>query len=141
MSNQWLPPVFGIIGSLGFAPDLTGYPGEQFGQLYNVTGVDGSGSESTGAGLTFVASSGEMGGEGAVFSFRLAQNESVRLTVHDVSGRLVKTLVGGVNYPAGPHEITWSGNDNSGRKVAAGLYIGLLEAGSLRATGKITLLR
>ena len=141
VSNQWLPPVDGIIGSLGFAPDLSGYPGEQFGQLYNVTGVDDSGSRSAGGGLTFAASSGEMGGEGAVFSFRLAQNESVRLTVHDVSGRLVKTLVGGVNYPAGPHEVSWSGRDNSGRQVAAGLYIGLLEAGSLRATGKITLLR
>ncbi len=141
VSNQWLPPVTGIVGSLGSSPDLSGYPGEQFVPLHDVTAVDdpGHGDEDERLGLTVVTAG--QGGEGAVFSFSLAQTETVRLVVHAVSGRLVKTLVVGTNYPAGTHEVLWSGKDNGGRQVAAGMYIGLLEAGSLRASGKITLLR
>lgn len=141
VSNQWLPPVSGIFGSLGQAPDLRAYPGDQFTFLNSVSAVDHQGADNRGGSLTFAASAGEMGGEGAVFSFRLAQPETVRLTVHDVSGRLVKTILEGVAIPAGGHEFKWSGRDDADRQVAAGLYIGLLEAGSLRASRKITLLR
>ncbi len=141
VSNQWLPPVSGISGSLGYAPDMRGYAGDQFVLLNNVSAVDHSGSHNRSGDLIFAASSGRAGDEGAVFSFRLAQAETVRLAVYDMSGRLVKTLVGGVRYGTGVHEIIWSGRDNSDQRVAAGLYIGLLEAGSLRASRKITLLR
>ncbi len=141
VSNQWLPPVTDITGSLGSEPDLSGYPGDQFALLSSVSAVDNPGPGAGGGSLALTVDTAGQGGAGAVFSFQLPQAESVRLVVHDVSGRVVKILVDRTSYPAGPHEVRWSGRDNGGRQVAAGLYIGLLEAGSLRASGKITLIR
>jgi hypothetical protein len=141
VSNQWLPPVYVGAGSLGQAPDLGAYPGDQFSVLSGVSGVDAGGAAAGRPGLELTASAGIAAGEEAVFSFRLAQAETVRLTVHDLGGRLVRTLIAGEGLPAGPHRVGWSGRDDAGRQVAAGMYLGLLEAGSLRATGKITLLR
>ncbi len=141
VSSQWLPPVSGISGSLDYAPDLRGYAGDQFAFLASVSAVDPSGMEGGEAELTFAASAGRAGGDGAVFSFRLSRSQAVRMTVHDLSGRVVRTLVDNVTFAAGPHEVLWNGRDGAGRRLSAGMYLGLLEAGSLRASIKITLVR
>jgi hypothetical protein len=46
---------------------------------------------------------------------------SVRLTVHDVAGRVVTTLVDS-ETPAGRHSAVWDGRDANGRSVASGVY-------------------
>jgi hypothetical protein len=45
----------------------------------------------------------------------------VRVTVHDVTGRLVDVLVDG-ERPAGEHAFDWDGTDVHGRDVASGVY-------------------
>jgi hypothetical protein len=59
---------------------------------------------------------------------RLADPAAVRLTVHDVTGRLVRTLLAGV-LPAGDHRVRWDGRDAAGRTVAAGSYRVRFEGG------------
>ena len=44
---------------------------------------------------------------------------AARLTIYDLRGRLVKALT----FPVGRHLVVWSGDDNDGRNVAAGVYI------------------
>lgn len=45
-----------------------------------------------------------------------------RVDIFDVRGRLVRTLVD-EELPAGIHQRTWSGLDDSGRRVASGVYL------------------
>jgi hypothetical protein len=59
--------------------------------------------------------------------FTLTEARSVTVEILDVSGRRVTTLAHG-NYAAGPHGISWSGNDAQGHSVAAGCYFVRLDA-------------
>jgi len=60
--------------------------------------------------------------------FALPAESPVRLTIHDVAGRRVRTLVDrGMN--AGAHSETWDGRDDRGALVPSGLYFVRLEAG------------
>ncbi len=68
-------------------------------------------------------------------SFYLPQRMHARLAVYDVTGRLVDVLVEGVR-DAGEHAIDW----NAGG-VASGMYFYSLEAGGMRLTEKMVLLR
>jgi hypothetical protein len=59
---------------------------------------------------------------GASIGFAIApQSGPVSLTIHDVSGRLVRTLVDGLAQP-GRHTRTWDGLDARGARSAAGVY-------------------
>jgi hypothetical protein len=61
-------------------------------------------------------------------SFVLPKSGPVSLSVYDVSGRLVSTLV---NRPmdAGNHQVVWDGRDSGGNTVANGVYMLRLQAG------------
>jgi hypothetical protein len=54
-------------------------------------------------------------------AFTLNGNARVRLTVHDVRGRVVRTLADG-DMAAGEHALQWDGRDDAGRTVASGVY-------------------
>jgi FlgD Ig-like domain len=60
-------------------------------------------------------------------AFSLAEPGHVRLSVFDVSGRLVKTLID-APMAAGPQSRSWHGDDASGLAVASGLYFLRLES-------------
>lgn len=68
--------------------------------------------------------------------FDAAQGGSVRLSVYDVAGRLVRRLVDGVQA-SGRHRIGWDGRDDAGRHVAPGVYVIHLETPVARATSKV----
>jgi flagellar hook assembly protein FlgD len=51
-----------------------------------------------------------------------------RLSVFDVAGRPVRTLVD-ESMPQGSHEAVWDGTDASGRTVGSGSYLARLEFG------------
>lgn len=78
-------------------------------------------------------------GSGRV-EFVLPRVGAVRLTIHDVRGRLVSVLAEGV-VPAGRTVRTWDGRDRFGAKVAAGTYFVRLEANGELVTEKIVLIR
>ena len=62
----------------------------------------------------------------------------VLLTIHDVAGRRVKTLVDGT-VPAGRQGLLWKGTDDAGRAVASGTYYLRLQAEQGVRTGKLVL--
>lgn len=53
--------------------------------------------------------------------FTLAKAAWVDLSIFDVAGHRVATLVRG-ELPAGPRSVTWSGRDTNGQSVSAGVY-------------------
>lgn len=72
--------------------------------------------------------------------FELPEAGSVRLSVFDVAGRLVRTLVD-ESMPLGSHEAIWDGKDASGREVGSGSYLVRLEFGKDVKTTRMGLLR
>ncbi|MFH1277241.1 MAG: FlgD immunoglobulin-like domain containing protein [Candidatus Eisenbacteria bacterium] len=73
-------------------------------------------------------------------SFLIDRPGSVNLTVHDASGRLVRTLHDGP-APAGLRSVVWDGTDDSGRAVGSGSYLARMTAGERVETRKISLVR
>jgi hypothetical protein len=73
-------------------------------------------------------------------AFVLAAATEVRLTVIDLQGRRVRTLVA-ASLPAGRHEIVWDGRDEAGQPAPSGVYIARLAAGDVRQMRKLLLLK
>ena len=68
-------------------------------------------------------------------SYFLPKEDLVRLSVYDVSGRLVELLVSEVK-PAGEHVVEWDA-----KVVASGIYFYRIEVGSFTKTRKMILIR
>jgi photosystem II stability/assembly factor-like uncharacterized protein len=64
----------------------------------------------------------------------------VRLVIYDVTGRLVRRLVDGIQ-DAGDRRVTWDGRDEHGSTVGSGVYVYRLDAGGTRVTRKVNLLK
>ncbi len=68
-------------------------------------------------------------------SYALPQNSKVQLTVYDLTGSQITTLVDGWRS-AGMHEVTFDGSN-----LASGVYLYRLEAGDFHADGKMILMK
>lgn len=78
--------------------------------------------------------------DGATLRCSLARAGRVRLAIHDVTGRLVRTLADGV-LPAGAHSLAWDGRDEAGERVPPGLYLARLGTGEASAGVRVIVLR
>jgi hypothetical protein len=72
--------------------------------------------------------------------FDLPLPSAAVLQIFDVSGGVVKTLVG-CRLDAGGYSFVWNGRNEGGRQVPSGVYLCRLEAGDFVATRKMVLLR
>jgi WD40 repeat protein len=73
-------------------------------------------------------------------SFTIPSAGTVRLTVYDVTGRTVRTMVSSV-LSAGAHEMVWDGRDDSGKSVSSGTYLARLKMGGFTASHRMTLVK
>jgi subtilisin family serine protease len=73
-------------------------------------------------------------------SFVLPQPAHIRLTVMNLLGQEVRTLVDAA-LPAGYHRTDWDGKNGSGEDVASGVYLYRMSAGSNSACRKMVLVR
>jgi hypothetical protein len=64
----------------------------------------------------------------------------VRIAVYDVSGRLVRELVGG-HQEEGQHSVVWDGRDAFGHELASGVYFYRFEAPGVRQDRKMVFLK
>ena len=72
--------------------------------------------------------------------FALATTGPAEVSVFDVTGRKVRTLVKG-ELEAGSHEVVWDGSDDAGRPLTSGVYWTQLTAGGHTFNKKATVLR
>jgi len=72
--------------------------------------------------------------------YELPSREHVEISVLDLLGRQVRTLVSG-QESAGTHYVTWNGVDDSGNAVASGVYLYTLRTGRYSETRKLLLIR
>jgi hypothetical protein len=146
-------------GTLVHATTTTGWadPDHDGGGIYyKVTALDYAGNESDPATAGSVTS---VGGRAVPERAALYQNHpnpfnpttvirydvprgaaDVRLSIYDVSGRLVRTLVS-ERESVGEKTVRWDGRDDTGSAVSTGIYFYRITIGGFTATRKMALLK
>jgi hypothetical protein len=72
--------------------------------------------------------------------YQMPTSGPVRITVFNVAGQAVRTLVD-AKEDAGYKSVTWNGRNDRGMRVGAGVYLYRMEAGSFTATQKMVVVR
>ena len=72
--------------------------------------------------------------------YQIPKGALVNLTIYDLLGREVRTLVS-EQQPAGVYEVQWDGNNNQGKRAASGVYLYTIQAGDLIQSKKMTLMK
>ena len=72
--------------------------------------------------------------------YELPESGEVRLSVFDILGREVVTLVAG-EQSAGRHSVTWNATDERGLRVSTGMYFYQLHAGGFRSVRRMLLIQ
>jgi len=75
-----------------------------------------------------------------VFDFSIPQDGHVSLAIYSLAGRKVRSLVQS-SMTAGGHSVRWNGLDDSGQRVASGVYFGRLEVGGVSEVRKVVMLK
>jgi hypothetical protein len=73
-------------------------------------------------------------------SYQLPKAGRIKLSVYNIAGQLVKTIVNG-EQQAGSYAEKWDGYDNNGRKASNGVYIYCLDNGIDQITSRMLLLK
>ena len=72
--------------------------------------------------------------------YDLPQRAEVRLTIYDILGRELRTLVAGTQEP-GYRSVVWDGTDARGRPVGSGVYLYRIQAEGFTQARKMVLLK
>lgn len=72
-------------------------------------------------------------------SFILDKTQHTNLTIYDITGRKVMTLMDAVHRP-GEYSVQWNGADSNGQTAPSGLYFYKLVSGNRVKVGKMTLI-
>jgi len=75
-----------------------------------------------------------------LIKYDLAEDALVSISIYDVTGRMVKSLIN-MNQSTGYHSLRWNATNDIGESVSAGMYIYTIQAGQYRATKKMVLLK
>jgi len=73
-------------------------------------------------------------------AYEVPQTSAVTITVYDVSGRLVTTLVDGTVDP-GRYSAVWDGRNDHGESVGSGVYFCVMETPNYRGSHKMVLMK
>ncbi len=73
-------------------------------------------------------------------SFVMPVSENIRLTVYDLTGREIVSLIN-AKLASGLHSIMWNGLDNNGRQVATGIYLYQIRSANFVQTKTMTFIK
>ncbi len=76
----------------------------------------------------------------ATVHYSLARKQRLTVSIHDIAGRKVRTLIDGVQLP-GRYSLTWDRKDDVGREMSAGVYFASLRSGQTGSVKKVVLVR
>jgi flagellar hook assembly protein FlgD len=72
--------------------------------------------------------------------YELSENSHVKITIYDMLGRKVKTLIN-ETQDAGSRTVIWNATNDYGEPVSAGIYLYQIKAGEYLQTKKMVLLK
>ena len=73
--------------------------------------------------------------------YKLSEDAQISLSVVDVLGRTIQTIISGQKQKAGSYSIFWNGKNQNGSMASSGVYVFVLKAGSVVKTQKVMLMR
>jgi hypothetical protein len=76
---------------------------------------------------------------GTVIRYKLEIPSFIKLSIYDITGRKLSTLVSEMQ-PAGSYKYFWDGLNDSGQKISAGIYLFRLEANNQHSCKKMILI-
>jgi len=74
------------------------------------------------------------------FSFSVPTPGAATLTIHDLAGARVRTLLLG-ELAAGHHHVPWDGRSDEGRCLGSELYLYTIEAGGSVRSGRVMMVK
>jgi flagellar hook assembly protein FlgD len=78
----------------------------------------------------------------ATIKYSIRESGRVTLRIYDVAGRIIRELVNEEKQASlTPYSVVWNGTDDSGRRVASGVYFCRMEAKNYVSAMKIVILR
>jgi hypothetical protein len=77
---------------------------------------------------------------GTTIGYSLPRTEIVTLTIYNITGQLVRTIVN-ERQAAGHYSVYWDGTDKSDILVANGIYVYVIRTSGFTATQKMIVLR
>ena len=77
---------------------------------------------------------------GTRIEFEMPRTQDVRVEVHTVDGKRIRTLYHG-ELAAGRHELDWNGRDDHGRLLPSGVYLYRLKTDDHEESRRMTLIR
>ncbi len=107
---------------------------------FDPSGIDDGEPGDDDAALLLVPSPNPFAGSTRILYDAPAEGGPVRISVHNLRGQHVRTLVSGTVSP-GRHEISWDGTDDGARPVSSGVYFLMYEGGDLRRARKLLVAR
>ena len=72
--------------------------------------------------------------------YNLPEDGLVNITIYDIMGRVVKTLINS-SQTAGYKSTQWNATNNAGQPVSAGLYLYMIQAAQFKQSKKMVLLK
>ena len=75
-----------------------------------------------------------------MISYNIPENADVMLSVYDMRGRMIKSLVN-KNQASGRYLVEWNATDDYGNNVGAGVYIYQLRSGNMTFSQKMVLMK
>ena len=73
-------------------------------------------------------------------NYSIPQTAWVSLSIYDIKGELVSTIIDGVVNP-GNYSVTWNGNDFTNRQIPTGIYFAILRTNEILVSHKLLLLK
>lgn len=104
-----------------------------------ITGVEEEVVEKP-AKLMFAPPAPNPSSNGTSLGFALPRDGRVRIDIFDLRGHRVQTVTDRT-YPAGSHQVRWTGRDEGGRQAATGVYYARLRFDEEVKTRRLTLIR
>lgn len=126
---------------LAIDPDDYLFAGTEGGAVYRYglgVGIEGGHQTPLPASRLFAAPNPADGS--TTLRYRLSASTRANLSIYDLSGRLVTTLVDS-HLEAGEHSAVWNCTDDAGFDVGPGIYLTRLQTSSEVITGKLVLTR
>lgn len=73
--------------------------------------------------------------------FNQIDDGPITMSIYNIKGQLIRTLMEGELLPVGEHEVSWDGKTASGKPAVAGVYLCKLRSKEHSATRKVILVR
>jgi len=77
----------------------------------------------------------------AVLSFSVRAAGHLNISIFDIQGRLVRTILEKSSTPAGNYDVTLDGREQNGARFASGLYFYRIDSADGMKTGRFAVMK